>query len=141
MPDYRPRKDPDGIDPTKAKLVANDDDGVPTADYVDYGVAGADGRRTGNQIPTRLGSTEDGAGGPTAPDAVSSGRVTPLADQPLTEFIVSLLQTVQLTSRAALKKSKNKQTTNGAPMVSAPPPPLLFDRFGQPVSRDFTTYG
>jgi hypothetical protein len=134
MPDYRPRKDPAGSDdPTPTKSFKNDDNEVPTADYVDYGVAGTDGRRTGNKLTTRLGGPQDSGG----PVVVSSDS---LADQPLTDFIVSLLQTVQLSSRAALKKSKHKQTT-GAPVVSASPPPLRYDRTGRPiVGHDFTTY-
>lgn len=59
---------------------------APTADYVD----GGDGSEGG------------GDGG----KSVSGGYVT--GEQPFTDFIVSLLETFQLTSRAALKRSEAK---------------------------------
>lgn len=67
---------------------------VPTADYVD----GGDGGKGGSDGDKGV---VDGGG-----DVDGNGYVT--GEQPFTDFIVSLLETFQLTSRATLKRSEAK---------------------------------
>lgn len=91
MPDYpAERATDDGGDGRPAVY-----DDAPTADYLDGGVVSADA------VPENPVSRS--AGGEGDSSAVADPGARPMAD-----FIVSLLKTVQLTPRAALKKSRDK---------------------------------
>lgn len=81
---------------------------VPTADYVDGDdgdKGGGDGDKGGGDGGKDGGDGDkgvvDGGGG-----VDGNGYVT--GEQPFTDFIVSLLETFQLTSRATLKRSEAK---------------------------------
>jgi len=106
----------------------NDDGSVPTADYVDEG-AGNGASLGGGRSSSGGSSSEGGAGGMSgdngrdrlgysirqqkidaALSATSSSGpgIRPDDHRPFSDFVVSLLRTVQLTPLATLKKSKGK---------------------------------
>lgn len=113
MPDYPAeqqvtRDDGDGRGGPTGSRLGYDDNDAPAADYVDGGVVGAE------IAPGRRSSVARPGGGEGDPSAAADPGARPLAD-----FIVSLLKTVQLTPRAALKKSRNKLQA-AAPLNSTP---------------------
>jgi len=105
----------------------NDDGSVPTADYVDdgagYGASSGDGTSSGSGASSEGGTRGDNdrgrlgysirqqkidaaVGGATS----SSGPgLRPDDHRPFSDFIISVLKTVQLTPLATLKRSKGKQ--------------------------------
>jgi len=106
----------------------NDDGSVPTADYVDEGAG--NGASSGGGTSSGSGEISEGGAGGTSGDN-DSGRlgysirqqkidaavgatsssgpgIRPDDHRPFSDFIVSLLRTVQLTPLATLKKSKGK---------------------------------
>lgn len=99
MPDYPANgarcKGCHHVDRTADTLAARGERDAPTADYVDGGDGGK-GRGDGDK---GVVVAESGGGN-------DSGYVT--GEQPFTDFIVSLLETFQLTSRATLKRSEAK---------------------------------
>lgn len=129
MPDYP--LEVIGHDGEWVKPPENNDDGsVQTADYVDDGndVSSGSGTSSGNGA-----SSGGGAGGTSGDsghrrlgysvrqqkiDAAVCGAAAPSSGpglrpddhRPFSDFIVSLLKTVQLTPRAILKKSKGKRS-------------------------------
>ncbi|XP_060878804.1 uncharacterized protein LOC132951103 isoform X1 [Metopolophium dirhodum] len=106
----------------------NDDGSVPTADYVDEGTG--NGASSGGGTSSGGGASSEGGAGGTNSDN-GSGRpgysirqqkidaavgatsssgpgIRPDDHRPFSDFIVSLLKTVQLTPLATLRKSKGK---------------------------------
>lgn len=87
---------------------------VPTADYVDNDVCKEDSGQL------RVANNDDG-------HIIAKSK----DDHPLTDFIISLLETIQLTSRATLKRSKNKRTADAH--YSASPPFAKITRQSLPL--------
>lgn len=103
---YRDRRTSrDGTHDTNTRPSMNYDEPSP-ADYVDDdGCDGCGGPVEGRDVVGGIRRSSPTTAG-------NSGYVP--GDQPLTDFIVSLLDTAQLTSRATLKKSKG---TSGRPFA------------------------
>lgn len=120
MPDYPANGDRyrgcRRADRTAGTAAVNGERDVPTADYVDGGDDGKGGGGDGGK-GSGDGSKGSGDGGKGGGDGDGrdndSGYVT--GEQPFTDFIVSLLETFQLTSRATLKRSEAKATRQGQP--------------------------
>ncbi|VVC30776.1 Hypothetical protein CINCED_3A011910 [Cinara cedri] len=114
MPDY-----PAGQVAARNRMRADDDDGVPTADYVEDD--GVDDRA--DAAPEKSAARPRGGARDSSAELAADGPGPVVGGiQPLTDFIVSLLETVQLTSRATLKKSRNK--LQAAARAGAPVEPL-----------------
>lgn len=130
MPDYPAGPGPCGRGCRRRKgtrATADDECDAPTADYVDGGpdewtaTGGGDDART-------TGPADDG--GRANADAV--GYVT--GERPLTDFIVSVLQTLQLTARAKLKRSAKSGRAAAAGGSTANTEPPLTTEPSKPLS-------
>lgn len=99
----------------------NDDESVPTADYVDDGAGNGSGGGTSKEDGADGTSSDNGRGrlgysirqqkidAAVGAAASSSGPgIRPDDHRPFSDFVVSLLKTIQLTPLATLKKSKVK---------------------------------
>lgn len=93
----------DGFMPDYRRPAANRDGRNVYGDRGDWADNDDDGNR-GPRRPVRTRTTA-AANGPTTTAANDD-------DQTLTDFVVDLLKTIKLTSRAELKKSRNKLTTS-----------------------------
>uniref|UniRef100_A0A2S2PQF0 Uncharacterized protein n=1 Tax=Schizaphis graminum TaxID=13262 RepID=A0A2S2PQF0_SCHGA len=111
----------------------DDDSGsVPSADYVDDGANSGSGTssgkgggdKSGDSGGRRLGYSiqQHKSDAAVAAASTRSGPVTRPDDyRPFSDFIVSVLQTVQLTPRAILKKSKGKSEARAAKTTTVQP--------------------